>query len=596
MTSTQILALPVQANSRLLKASDNDLFYAIEAGESGADAKVISTDNDSINLALAEDEAASQDALGITKTSIVAFLGDSITAAASSATTSAAGVQSASFVGNGYPTWVRFALNARFEFLQKSSTFSDQTFGYSGYKINDIRGVLTADGTTVDYTNTTARIGYVVQRSNGPLAQLLSRSAGKDVLIVELSGANDIADPFVPAAPIAARRRALWEELIAGGIHPSKLVAVAILPRFTAFDAGLQTTQADNVNAINEADAAALGIKWIPYPAILKTAGVPTTGYFRDGLHPNTLGAKTLGEAVAVEIDDLISKSSIPIPMPSDAAWITANPYCTGSSAVSGSGYSGNIPTSWTAAANAAGNTAVYSKIVDANNQIAQRIVVTGSDRFGAFGLKVPLATQGIISGRKYRVVARIKGSGFSNISFYVIANLGTIAQTSQNSGFPAENSLDLTSFEGTLTTPIITTSNAANGSTMEIWCNFLGHGTVDIYQLGIVLVEDETIRSQSFDYYPKIQAAVSGTYTIKLTDSALYGIGGAGTINFVLPLAASAAGKTYKLKKTDATADIIRLSAQAGDNIEGVSSVDLTGQYQSITVTSNGATQWLKY
>lgn len=40
MTYAQILALPVQENTRLLKASDNGLFYVIETGESGANAKV----------------------------------------------------------------------------------------------------------------------------------------------------------------------------------------------------------------------------------------------------------------------------------------------------------------------------------------------------------------------------------------------------------------------------------------------------------------------------------------------------------------------------------------------------------------------------
>lgn len=65
MTSTQILALPTQANSRLLKGSDDGLFYVIEAGEGGAEAKILSTDNDAVNLALAEDAEASREALGM---------------------------------------------------------------------------------------------------------------------------------------------------------------------------------------------------------------------------------------------------------------------------------------------------------------------------------------------------------------------------------------------------------------------------------------------------------------------------------------------------------------------------------------------------
>lgn len=43
MTRSEILALPTQANSRLLQASDTGVFYAIEAGKSGASAVVVAT-------------------------------------------------------------------------------------------------------------------------------------------------------------------------------------------------------------------------------------------------------------------------------------------------------------------------------------------------------------------------------------------------------------------------------------------------------------------------------------------------------------------------------------------------------------------------
>lgn len=68
--------------------------------------------------------------------------------------------------------------------------------------------------------------------------------------------------------------------------------------------------------------------------------------------------------------------------------------------------------------------------------------------------------------------------------------------------------------------------------------------------------------------------------------------VGGALTVN--LPSAASAAGKVFYIKKTDASGNSVTIDASGGETIDGALTVALTTQYQSRTIVSDGTQWWI--
>jgi hypothetical protein len=67
------------------------------------------------------------------------------------------------------------------------------------------------------------------------------------------------------------------------------------------------------------------------------------------------------------------------------------------------------------------------------------------------------------------------------------------------------------------------------------------------------------------------------------------------GSITITLPLAATASGNNYIIKKIDTYATSVIVSANGGQTIEGSSTVTLSTQYAFVRVFSNGST-WFKY
>jgi len=65
-----------------------------------------------------------------------------------------------------------------------------------------------------------------------------------------------------------------------------------------------------------------------------------------------------------------------------------------------------------------------------------------------------------------------------------------------------------------------------------------------------------------------------------------------AGTFATTLPAAAGVTGREYRIKKTDASANAVTVTAQAGELIDGANTFVLSTQYKYVTVQSDG-TQW---
>jgi hypothetical protein len=58
------------------------------------------------------------------------------------------------------------------------------------------------------------------------------------------------------------------------------------------------------------------------------------------------------------------------------------------------------------------------------------------------------------------------------------------------------------------------------------------------------------------------------------------------------LPAVASASGRVYRVKKVDATANALTLTASGAETIDGSNTQALTSQYDSLTVVCDGS-EW---
>lgn len=93
----------------------------------------------------------------------------------------------------------------------------------------------------------------------------------------------------------------------------------------------------------------------------------------------------------------------------------------------------------------------------------------------------------------------------------------------------------------------------------------------------------------------PRARAVASVTGPLSLNDTHGTILAGAslGGFTVTLPTAVGRAGKSYVIKKTDATANVVTIGTTSSQTIDGTTTKTLTTQYQAIEVQSNGAA-WL--
>lgn len=88
----------------------------------------------------------------------------------------------------------------------------------------------------------------------------------------------------------------------------------------------------------------------------------------------------------------------------------------------------------------------------------------------------------------------------------------------------------------------------------------------------------------------PNRSVAASGA--LLDTDSVVFASAAGGAISLSLPNPALYSGETITIKKTDATANAVTITQFAAETIDGVASVTLTVQYQSMSIYCDG-TNW---
>jgi lysophospholipase L1-like esterase len=515
--------------------------------------------------------AAAKDAAIVRKTQTeVAFIGDSITEQNDSINASTSYI----LTGAGYPNWTAYHLNGRIRLLTQSKTLSRVTFGVSGFKIHQIRGTL--------ITNYTTRTEKEILGSNSPLANMLGRIAKRKVLVVDLSGANDVTDTVTyTAAEVALKRRRLWEEMIVCGVLPADIVAIALLP----YGGTTTTAFADAINAININDAAALGINWMPYPAVFKSAGAANSSYYRDGIHPNKIGAFLIGQALAAVLSPKVTADRFELPISTSARWLSPNPYVTGTQAVSGTRYSGSIATGgWTVGGSVLANTSVeLSKYTDSEGEW-QRFVVTGTERDGGLGLSNNISTP-IPAGTRYRLVARVRSTGFYNYQISCVQNSSSQAVINQESSdLVASNPLDLPAFDGVLYSPVMVAIGGLGISAVAF--NTKGQGTLDIRQVGILRDDEEDLLTDD-QGGSIVTRGFNNTPALPAFDCTVM-ISGQFAITQALPDALLVHGRRYLFVRTDASATTITIDPSGSQTINGATTFVFaasTSQYQRLHI-----------
>ncbi len=88
--------------------------------------------------------------------------------------------------------------------------------------------------------------------------------------------------------------------------------------------------------------------------------------------------------------------------------------------------------------------------------------------------------------------------------------------------------------------------------------------------------------------------ASVTAAVTLTGNDGLMLGDATAGAFAVTLPLAVDARGVTYWIKKVDASANAVTVTAAGADTIDGAATYPLTVQYQAVAVRSDGAAWWV--
>ena len=83
-----------------------------------------------------------------------------------------------------------------------------------------------------------------------------------------------------------------------------------------------------------------------------------------------------------------------------------------------------------------------------------------------------------------------------------------------------------------------------------------------------------------------------AASYTALATDQIIFANTTGNSITITLPPAASVPGREYVIKKTDGSANFLKIQGNGAENIDGQNSISTTLQYQSYTLICDG-TQW---
>ena len=107
----------------------------------------------------------------------------------------------------------------------------------------------------------------------------------------------------------------------------------------------------------------------------------------------------------------------------------------------------------------------------------------------------------------------------------------------------------------------------------------------------------DEGTPSSTLDVGGSVATAFVGlaaNTTLDATHHTILGDASGGAITLTLPAASAAAGREYRVTKSDSSSNTVTVARAGGDTIDGQTSVALGSQYEALSFVSDGSNWFL--
>ena len=102
---------------------------------------------------------------------------------------------------------------------------------------------------------------------------------------------------------------------------------------------------------------------------------------------------------------------------------------------------------------------------------------------------------------------------------------------------------------------------------------------------------DNETILSGSIH---KPIRTITASASLNSSDYTVLGDATSGDITITLPAATTCTGRTYNIKKKDASANLVIIDGNGAETIDGGLTTSITTQYESITIQCDGSNWWI--
>lgn len=86
----------------------------------------------------------------------------------------------------------------------------------------------------------------------------------------------------------------------------------------------------------------------------------------------------------------------------------------------------------------------------------------------------------------------------------------------------------------------------------------------------------------------------VTAAYTITISDRVILCDATVGAFTVSLPASLASIGRQFYIKKIDASSNVVTIDADATEEVDGGLTADLTTQYESVTLVSDGTAWWI--
>ena len=108
------------------------------------------------------------------------------------------------------------------------------------------------------------------------------------------------------------------------------------------------------------------------------------------------------------------------------------------------------------------------------------------------------------------------------------------------------------------------------------------------------ILRDIESLNNRQVDGYLFPVTSVTADYTVSANDSFIKVDATAAPVTITLMLASSGKEKRLTIKKIDSSANAVTVDGNGSETIDGVSTVSVPSQYNSVSIMSDGTEWWV--